>query len=817
MRHLHISLFTVFLLSSMALFAQVPQSINYQAMAFDGIAVYANQTFDIRFTLHLSNTTVYEETHFSTTSNSQGLFVLKIGQGVPSSGTFADIDWSGGPYSLRTELDAGSGYVLISDHSLSSVPYALYAERSSLPVEDELSFNGDTLQIAQNGATLGQVLKWDGQDWVPDFDAVNNFVAGTGINVSGSVISNTGDTNAGDDITTTSNAGGDVSGVFSSLTVNALQGNPLSSTIPANNDVLKWNAITLQWEPSPDAVSTGGAFNVTARLSGDGSIGSPLDIAQNGAINDQVLKWDDITNTWLPADDSASAYGLQLVGNTLALVPGGTMASVSLASQYTAGAGINLVGGTIINTGDIDPSDDITSLTSAGGDLSGLYPNPTVNGLAGFPLSSQSPGLNQILKFNGTTWVPSTDDDTDADADPTNEIQSLAIVGGNISISGGNSVPLPVYLQGAGIDITNNVITNTGDLDPNDDITFLTPAGGDLSGVYPNPVVSAINGFSIANTTPSLGQVYKWNGTQWIPAADEVDDADADPTNEIQTLSSTGNIVTLSNGGGSVTVGTAYNAGPGINIIGGTIVNTGDTDASDDINTSTSAAGDVSGNFPTLTVEALQGNPLANTAPASGEVLKWNGTQWVPSSDEAGPWTETAGTAIHDGDMALQNMSGQTRVAAGISPNDRGFINVYDEFNNLKAGIQVNASGQGEVFGDFKSFRIDHPEDPTKEIWYANLEGPEAGAYARGTAELVNGQATISFPDHFQLIATADNMTIMLTPLSGDSEGLAVIEKTTQGFVVKELRGGTGNYRFDWEAKCIRQGYENFEVIRDRK
>ena len=164
MRHLHISLFTVFLLSSIALLAQVPQSINYQAMAFDGTAVYANQTFDIRFTLHLNNATVYEETHFSTTSNSQGLFVLKIGQGVPSSGTFAGIDWSAGPYSLRTELDPGSGYVLISDHSFSSVPYALYAERSSLPVEDELSFNGDTLQIAQNGATLGQILKWNGQD-----------------------------------------------------------------------------------------------------------------------------------------------------------------------------------------------------------------------------------------------------------------------------------------------------------------------------------------------------------------------------------------------------------------------------------------------------------------------------------------------------------------------------------------------------------------------------------------------------------------------------------------------------------------------------
>ena len=57
-------------------------------------------------------------------------------------------------------------------------------------------------------------------------------------------------------------------------------------------------------------------------------------------------------------------------------------------------------------------------------------------------------------------------------------------------------------------------------------------------------------------------------------------------------------------------------------------------------------------------------------------------------------------------------------------------------------------------------------------------------------------------------------MTVSITPLSADSEGIAVVEKTNSGFKVKELRRGTGNYQFDWEVKCIRKGYEDYKVIR---
>jgi len=170
-----------------------------------------------------------------------------------------------------------------------------------------------------------------------------------------------------------------------------------------------------------------------------------------------------------------------------------------------------------------------------------------------------------------------------------------------------------------------------------------------------------------------------------------------------------------------------------------------------------------------------------------------------------------AGVLSTNGD----NGSDNTSLTWPSGRPDVGYIIAEDDNGQIQAGMVVNADGTGSVFGDTKNFRMDHPEQPGKEIWYASVEGPEAGAYDRGTAALEQGEAFIPFSDHFKLVINPETMTVILTPHSTDTYGLAVIEKTAEGIRVGELRNGTGNFSFDWEVKAVRKGYEDYRVIRD--
>lgn len=160
------------------------------------------------------------------------------------------------------------------------------------------------------------------------------------------------------------------------------------------------------------------------------------------------------------------------------------------------------------------------------------------------------------------------------------------------------------------------------------------------------------------------------------------------------------------------------------------------------------------------------------------------------------------------------NGNANTALSNSSAGDNSGWLGVYDASGNVQSSMYVNSSGQGVLFADVKNFMVENPNDSETDIWYASLEGPEAAAYIRGTAELINGEAIITFPDHFLAIATEAGMTVQVTPLSAESLGLAVVEKRLDGVVVRELQNGTGTYEFDFTVTAVRKGYENYEVVR---
>ena len=123
------------ILFSISLWAQAPQSFSYQAIVRGANnQLLVNQAVGMKVSILQGSeigTVVYAETH-TTTSNANGLVSISIGAGKGLSGNFTTIDWSKGPYFIKTETDptGGANYAFTSTSQLLSVPFALYAANS---------------------------------------------------------------------------------------------------------------------------------------------------------------------------------------------------------------------------------------------------------------------------------------------------------------------------------------------------------------------------------------------------------------------------------------------------------------------------------------------------------------------------------------------------------------------------------------------------------------------------------------------------------------------------------------------------------------
>ncbi len=446
---------------SFELLAQSPQGFNYQCIVRNtDNAPISNQAVTLLFSISQgspSGSVVYAETHTLNT-NDFGLVNLVIGQGTPTSGAFNGVDWGGGAKYLKVFVQNGASTTELGTSQLMSVPYALFAQKApgdnwgSQAVQTNATLSGggtsgSPLTLAQQGAAAGQVLKWNGTDWVPQDDAVggggtaNNYTGGTGINITGTapnfVINNNGDLSSTNELQT--------------LTING------------NNLSLSQGGGTIALPPGPTGAT--GPQGPTGATGAAGPQGIPGPAGATGAVGPQGVP------------GATGAVGPQGIPGPVG-PPGATGAIGPQGIPGPAGA-----------TGATGPQ-GIPGPVGATG----------ATGPQGIPGPVGAPGATGAIGPQG--------------------------------IPGPQGAPGPTYTAGAGIGITNTIITNTGDTNAADDITNSSNAGGDITGTFGNLQVAAnaissaelANGAvtmsKIAQSNASNGQVIKWNGSAWAPAND---------------------------------------------------------------------------------------------------------------------------------------------------------------------------------------------------------------------------------------------------------------------------------------------------------
>lgn len=139
--------------------AQVPEKINYQAVARDGSgALLVNRLIGVQVSIldgSAGGSVLYSETHMKTT-NDYGLFTLEVGGGTVTSGVFSAINWVAADRFLRIEMDpdGGSNYTNMGESQLLSVPYALHAGKAENITETDPVFTSSVASgIAGNDIT----------------------------------------------------------------------------------------------------------------------------------------------------------------------------------------------------------------------------------------------------------------------------------------------------------------------------------------------------------------------------------------------------------------------------------------------------------------------------------------------------------------------------------------------------------------------------------------------------------------------------------------------------------------------------------------
>ncbi|WP_282075910.1 beta strand repeat-containing protein [Maribacter aquivivus] len=419
-------------------------------------------------------------------------------------------------------LSLDDGFIFVGNAASEPTPVAVggdvtmnnigeFAIEDDVIDSDNITNNSITLEdLNKNGATNGQVIKWDEtlNAGLGAWAVANDIANGTGANVT--------DTDANDGLSDYSNTLGynvivddttiEIVGDALQVKEDAIgldQLNPMGAT--TNGQVLKWNQDNTEWELGTDA--TGSAvtdidtddaltdFNATTgyNIKVDDTtieiLGDALQVKEDaigldqlnpmGADTDgQILKWNETALTWELGTDIGGtlADGQVLIGN----------ATDAATPQTLSGDA------TIDNTGVVTITADAVENTMIAANVAGngLAKNITSGALDIIPGTVE----NQILKWNNTTeiWELGTD-------------VGGALADGQVLIGNATDAATPQTLSGDATIDNTGVVSITADAIENTMIAA-NVAGNGLDKNITTGALDIIPG-TVEN------QILKWNNT----------------------------------------------------------------------------------------------------------------------------------------------------------------------------------------------------------------------------------------------------------------------------------------------------------------